>query len=422
MGFSVDARGMECIGTVALGGGSAQSTIGTNCINGETLGRRKLNDITRWDAYKELMETDWTPAMTAAILKANVTPEKHFVIFISGFINAFNGSRGMYKTYLEKKQDVNDQAAEKKKDVWEDKKTELCEQMRRYIDHPGKNSDNYKFIEVQELLGYLETFFEGTGDDQLLPKDGDANTLLLMQRTLQLLQQYACGNHDGEGTPGAKLKLRLQREFYDPSGNYLIKAGLVSGIAVPAGMRYCKKQTTFYANVRHYDANTRIHNWERARCTFDPVKEEIQYTIGNLNSQHIDVDKIEELTAQTRLAHGAVSATRCFTTTGNGSAGMIVIDGDHKYQFGVCKGKGPTEWSNGRGSFKHSTYSDKDKRDTILIGFGVTPVTEQVRRRLAQNVDSTPNRRPMAQREFSSRRDSPVMVRLLQEIIAAQNK
>merc|ERR1711964_130808 len=31
-------------------------------------------------------------------------------------------------------------------------------------------------------------------------------------------------------------------------------------------------------------------------------------------------------------------------------------------------------------------------------------------------------RRRMAQREFSSRRDSPVMVRLLEEIVAAQNK
>merc|ERR1711964_2324 len=30
--------------------------------------------------------------------------------------------------------------------------------------------------------------------------------------------------------------------------------------------------------------------------------------------------------------------------------------------------------------------------------------------------------RRMAQREFSSRRDSPVMVRLLEEIVAAQNK
>merc|ERR1711964_836389 len=39
--------------------------------------------------------------------------------------------------------------------------------------------------------------------------------------------------------------------------------------------------------------------------------------------------------------------------------------------------------------------------------------------------DATPptrERRRMAQREFSSRRDSPVMVRLLEEIIAAQDK
>merc|ERR1711964_274340 len=42
--------------------------------------------------------------------------------------------------------------------------------------------------------------------------------------------------------------------------------------------------------------------------------------------------------------------------------------------------------------------------------------------KVLEQMEKTTRRRRMAQREFSSRRDSPVMVRLLEEIIAAQDK
>merc|ERR1711964_956695 len=42
--------------------------------------------------------------------------------------------------------------------------------------------------------------------------------------------------------------------------------------------------------------------------------------------------------------------------------------------------------------------------------------------RITSSIRVVERRRRMAQREFSSRRDSPVMVRLLEQIIAAQDK
>jgi len=306
---------------------------------------------------------------------------------------------------------------ENKNDDWTVKKTALCKSMLNYMDNfPGKNASNYKWIEVRELLGFLETFFANTTD---LKMDGDARTLKLMEKTLQLLQTHARGNKEETETPGATLKVRLQREFYDAQEEYFTKAGLVSGIALPAGAWLARRQTSFYANVRHYNGTTRTHNWERAHCTLDPVKKTMQYTTASLSSQHIDVKEIKELKTTTRPTHGGVDLKQQFAIA---AAGMIVKDaGKNEYHFGVCKGKPEQNWSSGWGAFKRAGNEDKDKRNDILKTFGVVPAAAAARRRLAQNVDSTPNRRRMAQREFSNRVDSPVMIRLLKEIVAAQD-
>jgi len=58
--------------------------------------------------------------------------------------------------------------------------------------------------------------------------------------------------------------------------------------------------------------------------------------------------------------------------------------------------------------------------DHFAIGADLILTTRAGRRRIAQH-DSTKPVRRMAQREFSSRRDSPVMVRLLEEIVEAQD-
>lgn len=58
--------------------------------------------------------------------------------------------------------------------------------------------------------------------------------------------------------------------------------------------------------------------------------------------------------------------------------------------------------------------------DHFFIGADLA-IPPAARRRLEQNDPPRDGRRRMAQREFSSRRDSPVMTRLLEEIIDAQD-
>jgi len=80
-------------------------------------------------------------------------------------------------------------------------------------------------------------------------------------------------------------------------------------------------------------------------------------------------------------------------------------------------------WGNGTRS--------KYESNCLIVAIQKLERTKQ-RRRMAQRefssrrdssvTDKPVQRRRMAQREFSSRRDSPVMVRLLQEIVAAQDK
>jgi len=245
---------------------------------------------------------------------------------------------------------------------------------------------------------------EGDFADQGLTDDGKLDKYNVPSKdykTLTLMEATAEGFIQGGIWPDEEC-VHLQREFKHTSG-YIIKAGCVAGGVIKAFRDNFFHP--FYANVRCEGPTKQVrHDWQRANCYLNTLSRTIgiKYRHGTKKGTFRAVTPERSSGANSRVkglsgpkyAARNGNSKRCYT-----DAGMLAkCESGAQYYFGVVK----TPRSDAE--FKGNKYKNPQHRNTILALYDAA------------------GRRRMAQREFSSRRDSPVMVRLLQEIVRANQK
>jgi len=178
--------------------------------------------------------------------------------------------------------------------------------------------------------------------------------------------------------------VRVQREFYDATQKFLIKAGAASGIVIPAGMLYVRQQSVFGKGVLTYQTPEAGTVSIASQAIFDTI--DVQWYVICAEAKHANM-----------------GMGKCIRAVGD---------------LGIVRTKKP---KNCRRPF-YVEWTGKDKDGNELTESGSKGWTKCQISEYADPIKQQLLRRRLAQREFSNKRDSPVMTRLLKEIIEANQR